>query len=171
MRDAGITTFGHPAEYYGLGLTLGNGEVRLLELTNAYSTIGRLGIYRPYRLLKNYEQDPGKRIFDEAECYLLTDILCDDTARSASFGRDSYLAFDFDVACKTGTSSDYRDAWAMAATPAFSVGVWIGNPDGTPMDGVTGLGGAGPVMHSVVLALSERYGTAGFSRPTSIKRI
>ena len=188
LRDVGITTLDHPADYYGLGLTLGNGEVRLLELANAFATLGRLGEYRPYRLLGGAScllgesttgwkpvvqgrQDaclPGRRVFDAGAAYLLADMLSDNAARAAAFGLNSWLSFDFPVACKTGTSSDYRDNWTVGYTPEFTVAVWVGNPDGTPMRDITGVTGAAPVMHEIVEHLHTRFGSSWFAQPPQV---
>jgi penicillin-binding protein 1C len=170
LRRVGIATLDHSADYYGLGLTLGNGEVRLLELANAFATLGRLGLHRPYRLLlrESAGLEPARRVFDHDTSYLLADMLADNTARAASFGLDSYLAFDFPVACKTGTSSDYRDNWTVGYTPEFTVAVWVGNPDGSRMQGITGVTGAAPVMHEIFEHLHKRHGTTWFDRPARI---
>ena len=171
LRQCGITTLDHPAEYYGLGLTLGNGEVRLLELANAYATLARLGVFRPYRLLlrETGALDPGRRVFDSRAAFLLADMLADNSARAASFGLTSHLAFDFPVACKTGTSSDYRDNWTVSYTPEFTVAVWVGNPDGQPMHGITGVTGAAPVMHEIFEHLHRTAGTTWFATPPDIR--
>lgn len=169
LCELGLTTLDHTPEYYGLGLTIGNGEVRLLELTNAYATLGRLGLHRPYRLLGNPRHDTGaRRICDPRASWLITDMLADNHARGTAFGLNSYLAFDFPVACKTGTSSGYRDNWALGCTPEFSVGVWVGNMDGSPMRGITGVTGAAPVMHDIFKHLHETRGTTSFERPEGI---
>ena len=170
LRQCGITTLDHPPEYYGLGLTLGNGEVRLLELANAYATLARLGVFRPYRLLlrENGALDPGRRVFDARAAFLLADMLADNSARAASFGLTSHLAFDFPVACKTGTSSDYRDNWTVGYTPEFTVAVWVGNPDGKPMRGITGVTGAAPVMHEIFLHLRQTSRITWFATPPDI---
>ena len=169
MRGVGITTLDHSADYYGLGLTLGNGEVRLLELANAFATLGRLGLHRPYRLLRKPGEDaPARRVFGAGASFLVADMLADNSARAASFGLTSYLAFDFPVACKTGTSSDYRDNWTVAYTPEFTVAVWVGNSDGTPMQGITGVTGAAPVMHEIFEHLHSRFGTKWFEPPAQI---
>lgn len=172
LSQLGLTTLGHPADYYGPGLTLGNAEVRLLELANAFATLGRLGVYRPYRLLldENSTQVSSQRIFNEANAYLLADMLSDNQARSASFGENSWLEFEFPVACKTGTSSDYRDNWCVGYTPEFTVAVWVGNPDNTPMRGITGVTGAGPIFHEVFQHLHEQRGTSWFNQPSEILR-
>lgn len=212
LRQCGITTLDHPSDYYGLGLTLGNGEVRLLELANAYATLARLGVFRPYRLLargsrgeegpqmaqisrmktdgdlqaerfsdprnlrhRRFESsavstpDPSRRVFDERAAFLLADMLADNSARAASFGLTSHLAFDFPVACKTGTSSDYRDNWTVGYTPEFTVAVWVGNPDGQPMRGITGVTGAAPVMHEIFQHLRRTAGTSWFTTPPGIR--
>ncbi len=170
LCDLDITTLGHPAEHYGLGLTLGNGEMRLLELANAFGTLARLGVHRPYRLLREgYSASSGTRsVCDEGAAWLIADMLADNHARAAAFGLHSFLAFDFPVACKTGTSSDYRDNWVFGYTPEFTVGVWVGNADGSPMRAITGVTGAGPVLHEVFLHLRRTRGTTWFTRPAGI---
>jgi penicillin-binding protein 1C len=183
LQRAGITTLEHPAAYYGLGLTIGNGEVRLLELTNAYAVLARLGVYKPFRLLKENETamrsasgrsdaatlGSARRIFDERAAYLLADMLSDNQARAGTFGLNSYLAFDFPVACKTGTSSNYRDNWTFGFTPEFTVGVWVGNPDNSPMHGITGVTGAAPIFREIMLRLRDRYGTSWYQAPPGIE--
>jgi penicillin-binding protein 1C len=189
LQRAGITTFAHPAAYYGLGLTIGNGEVRLLELANAYAVLARLGVYKPFRVLapgtpdfassfrlrKATSSKPGapgtesRRIFDERAAYLLADMLSDNQARAGTFGLNSYLAFDFPVACKTGTSSNYRDNWTFGFTPEFTVGVWVGNPDNSPMRGITGVTGAAPIFHEIMMKLRDRSGTSWYREPCGIE--
>ncbi len=169
LLQCGITTLHQPADYYGLGLTLGNGEVRLLELTNAYATIARMGSHLPFRLLASATPSfTPRQVFSPEAAYLTADILADNAARAAAFGLDSHLHFDFPVACKTGTSSDYRDNWALGFTPEFCVGVWVGNPNGKPMREITGVTGAGPILHQLFNHLHERFGTSWFSSPPRV---
>ncbi|MEY2541268.1 MAG: penicillin-binding protein, partial [Verrucomicrobiota bacterium] len=184
LREFGIATLDHSPEYFGLGLTLGNAEVRLLELANAFASLARLGMHQPYRLmLDGGHVDPfdgrshhggqagevlAQRVADPRACYLVADMLADNSARAASFGLESFLAFDFPVACKTGTSSDYRDNWAIGFTPEFTVAVWVGNPDGSPMHAITGVTGAAPVMHDIMQHLHEERGTSWFKEPEGI---
>ncbi len=173
LLQLGLSTLNHPADHYGLGLTLGNGEVRLLELANAYATLARGGLHLPFRLLSaGAEPSPGdgRRLFSNASAYLISDMLADNRARAASFGLNSYLAFPFRVACKTGTSSDYRDNWVVAYTPEFTVAVWVGNPDGRPMRGITGVTGAAPAMHDIFTHLHKTRGTTWFARPAEIRK-
>ena len=167
LQQCGLTTLNARPAHYGLGLTIGNAEARLVELTNAFATLGRLGVHRPYRLLKT-DQSSLSRIFDVSHAWLMADMLSDNDARAQAFGLDSALTFDFPVACKTGTSSEFRDNWAIGYTPEFTVGVWVGNFDGSPMCNISGVTGAAPVMHSVMTHLHERFGTSWFKRPSAI---
>jgi penicillin-binding protein 1C len=171
LRDLGLTTLDQPAAYYGLGLTLGNGEARLLELANAYATLARGGRHRPFRLLLQDAPatSAGRRLFSEESAYLVSDMLADNRARATAFGLRSHLAFPFRAACKTGTSSDYRDNWAVGYTLEFTVAVWVGNPDGRPMRGITGVTGAAPAMHDILTHLHDTRGTSWFARPAGIR--
>jgi penicillin-binding protein 1C len=144
--------------------------MRLLELANAFGTLARLGVHRPYQLLQKGDAASagGRRVFDAKPAYLIADMLADNSARAAAFGLDSFLSFDFPVACKTGTSSDYRDNWVFGYTPEFTVGVWVGNADGSPMREITGVTGAGPVLHEIFKHLHKTRGTSWFEVPAGI---
>lgn len=174
LQGWGITTLPEEAEEYGLGLTIGNAEVRLIELANVYATLARMGRWIPTRLLAHGPPSPPAAPLPSAaprmaeRCWLLADVLSDNAARSAAFGAASPLRFDFPVACKTGTSTDFRDNWAMAYTPEFTVGVWVGNFNGSPMREVSGVTGAAPIMHDVMEYLHRRHGTTWFARPPGI---
>jgi penicillin-binding protein 1C len=168
LQQCGLSTLTNTAEHYGLGLTIGNAEVRLLELANAYATLARLGEYRPYRLALDAPLKPALRVGDRANAYLIADILADNDARARAFGPDSPLRFAFPVACKTGTSSDFRDNWAFGYTPEYTVGVWVGNFDGAPMERVSGVTGAGPLLHDLFEYLHEHRGTSWYTQPADI---
>ncbi|AGZ32309.1 penicillin-binding protein 1C [Burkholderia pseudomallei NCTC 13179] len=92
----------------------------------------------------------GTRVFSEAAAYIVTDILADNNARVRTFGFDSPLATRFFSAVKTGTSKDMRDNWALGYTSRYTVGVWVGNADGSPMWDVSGVTGAAPVWAAIV---------------------
>ena len=113
-------------------------------------------------------EEVAGRVFAPDASYLIADILSDNYARTLAFGANSSLRFDFPVACKTGTSSEFRDNWALGFTPEFTVGVWIGNFDGSPMHEVSGVSGAAPVLHEVFAHLHECFGTSWFAMPTNI---
>ena len=170
LRACGLTTFKRTADQYGLGLTLGNSEARLLELTNAYACLARLGDYLPCRWLAAEQSANAApvRLSDPVSTYLIADILSDNGARALTFGVDSQLRWDFPVACKTGTSTDFRDNWAVGYTPEFTVGVWVGNFDGRPMLGVSGVTGAGPLLHEIFERLHAQHGTTWYPAPDGV---
>ncbi len=159
LEKLGLTTLDKAPASYGLGLTIGTAEVRLLELANAYACLARLGQYADYRLLSAGSQSPipTRAVFDVDASYILADILSDRQARASAFGLDSPLNLPFKVACKTGTSTDFRDNWTLGFTPEFTVGVWVGCFDNQPMPHITGVTGAGPIFHEIFQQLySER---------------
>jgi len=169
LRRCHLSSLTHADDHYGLGLAIGNGEARLLELANAYACLARLGVCRPYRLLpSSRSQNAGERVGDADAAYLVADILNDNDARASAFGTESSLRFDFPVACKTGTSSNFRDNWAFGYTPEFTVGVWVGNFDGSPMRHISGVTGAAPILHELFNYLHEQYGTSWYVRPKDI---
>ena len=169
----GLTTLQKSADTYGLGLTIGNAEVRLLELVNAYATLARLGEYQPFRLVQK-RAAVDRRVVNAVapahreEAWLIADILSDNEARTMAFGANSALRFDFPVAVKTGTSTDFRDNWAIGYTPEFTVGVWLGNFDGAPMQEVSGVTGAAPILHGIFDYLHRRFGTTWYTSPAGL---
>lgn len=168
LQACGIMTLTKKPEDYGLGLTIGGGEVNLLELTTAYSTIARMGTYRPPVLLCDAPPAPEIRVFDPAACWLVADVMADNEARIRSFGIDSALRLPFPVAVKTGTSTDYRDNWTMGFNARFTVGVWVGNFDNSPMRGVSGVTGAAPIFRDIFTWLEARWPSPWFPRPADI---
>ncbi len=170
LQELGLTTLSKSADHYGLGLTIGNAEARLLELANAYACLARLGEFKPWSVLRESGGSVMKpqRLADSNSAYLVADILSDNRARALCFGLTSPLRFEFPVACKTGTSTDFRDNWAFGFTPEFTVGVWVGNFDGSPMQHVSGVAGAGPILHELFVHLHERFGTSWYPAPAEI---
>ncbi|MBR4355212.1 MAG: penicillin-binding protein 1C [Elusimicrobiaceae bacterium] len=171
LHAVGLSELTKPADFYGLGLALGNGEVQLLNLTNAYAVFARGGIYKPLTLsLDPLIQLPGKtkRVFSEQTSYLVSNILADNHARAAAFGLNSALAVPFELAAKTGTSKDYKDNFALAYTPRWTIGVWVGNFDASPMRRVSGVTGAGPIMHDLAIYLQKKYPSDPFKQPEGI---
>jgi penicillin-binding protein 1C len=167
LRACGLTTLNRPPEMYGLGLTLGNCEARLVEMTNAYASLARLGEFRPWRVLPTSTTQVHRYSRPEL-VWQIADMLSDNSARTLAFGMNSALRFDYPVACKTGTSTDFRDNWTIGFTPEFSVGVWVGNFDGAPMREVSGVTGAGPILHAVFDYLHANYGTTWYRTPNEI---
>ncbi len=166
LHALGFTSLDQLPEYYGPGLALGDGEVTLLELTQAYAVLARGGIARPLRFVRAVHRadgdepeelapGPTRSVLPEAVAAQITDILRDHDARRLSFGEHTLLDFDFDVAVKTGTSKGYRDNWVVGYTRQVTVGVWVGNFDGSPMNGTSGITGAGPLFHAVMDAAMQ----------------
>ncbi len=152
----GITTF--TRSDYGLSLSLGGGEVSVLQMTGAYAVMANGGVRIPpvaitkildYTGAVVYEYEPpeGEQVLRPEHAFLISSILSDNEARSWMFGPNSYLHLPFPAAAKTGTSNDFRDNWTMGYTPALAVGVWVGNADYTPMNNTTGLSGAAPIWN------------------------
>jgi membrane peptidoglycan carboxypeptidase len=141
---------------YGLSLTLGGGEVTLLELTAAYATMANGGRQVPpvaitriedYQgsLVYEYEVSQGEQVIRADHAFLISDILSDNQARIPAFGPNSVLNLPFKAAAKTGTTNDFRDNWTLGYTPDLAAGVWVGNADYTPMIDSSGLTGAAPI--------------------------
>jgi len=150
----GITTL--TGNQYGLALTLGGGEVSLLDMTSAYSVFANGGKKIPPVAISKivdfqgnvvYEYKPpgGNQVIRPEHAFLISSILSDNDARSWMFGTNSLLHLPFPAAAKTGTSNDFRDNWTMGYTPDLVTGVWVGNADYTPMINTTGLSGAAPI--------------------------
>ncbi len=168
LAQLGISTLGTTSAPHGLGLTLGNAPVRLLELTNAYATLARGGRHLPVRLFSNPSSADSIEAFDPIAAYLITDILSDSHARAPSFPPGGPLDLPFRCAVKTGTSSDFHDNWCIGYTPDFTVGVWAGNFEQQPMKGISGVAGAGPIFHRAMLRLHQSQQPTWFERPAGL---
>ncbi len=156
LRRTGFTDFDKNAGYYGVGLTLGDAEVRLEQLVAAYAMFARGGVYIEPSMLKGQPGRVQRRVVSERTAFWITDILSDAEAREFVFGRGGNLEFPFPVAVKTGTSQAYRDNWTVGYTRDVTVGVWVGNFDRKSLRNSTGVTGAGPIFHSVMLAAQKR---------------
>jgi penicillin-binding protein 1C len=157
LRESGLGTLTEDAEVYGPGLALGDGEVRLWDLVSAYAAIARGGAWRPLRAVRRAADvalapAAERRVMSEAAAAMLTDVLRDRSARVAGFGEHTALDLPFDVAAKTGTSKGYRDNWTLGFTREVTVGVWVGNFDGSPMQEVSGITGAAPLFRRAIAA-------------------
>ncbi len=179
-QQLGIGSWTDP-QRYGLSLTLGGGEVRMVDLATVYATLANLGQrvdLSPLLSVRNargqtlYEHPLPKMqsVLDPGVAFLLNDILSDDRARSLAFGRHSLLEIPkAKVAVKTGTSNNLRDNWAIGYTANFVVAVWVGNNDGSPMSQIaSGITGATPIWHRLTLLMLNRYPQTGWARPDDI---
>jgi len=142
-KSLGITTITDPLRY-GLTLVLGGGEVTLLEITGAYSVFANDGVKNTITGVIEVKDSKGEiieeyketsvRVLDQETTRKINDILSDNNARAPAFGQQSWLYFsEREVAVKTGTTNDYRDAWVIGHTPNFALGLWVGNNDNTSM--------------------------------------
>lgn len=173
----GITTL--TREDYGLSLTLGSGEVTLLEMAGAYQAMADGGLRVPPvailrvtdnfgRVIDEYHPPQGTRVLRAEHAYLVTHILADNQARMPAFGPNSVLKLSRPAAVKTGTTNDFRDDWTLGYTPDIVVGVWVGNSDNSKMQGVSGVSGAGPIWHNVMERALEGVPVRDFIRPPTI---
>ncbi len=170
LQQTGISTLTKSPEHYGLALTLGDSEVKLLELTAAYGIFAREGRLLYPRYLLHQPIENVKEILSPQVTWLISDILSDPKARLAEFGDNGPLDFPFQVAAKTGTTRNSRDNWTIGYTPEVIVGVWVGNADNSPMKGTTGITGAAPIFHDVMLAAMEHRPKNSFTQPTGLVR-
>jgi penicillin-binding protein 1C len=179
LQVLGFKSLRETPGYYGLGLTLGNGEVSLLELARAYSALARQGLYLRERAVISLvrkegretpppNREPAEPVFSPQTAYIITNILADRDARIPSFGYHNPLSFPFPVAAKTGTSKDFRDNWTVGYSPRYTVGIWVGNFDGEPMHNVSGISGCGPLFKDIMLLLHKGQAGTGFAEPKGI---
>lgn len=179
----GITSLEDKSRY-GLTLVLGGGEVSLLEMTSAYGVFANEGVRAPHRLILRVEDGDGgviedftrgmrpRRVLDAQVSRMITDMLADNTARAPAFGANSYLHFPGrDVAAKTGTTNEYRDAWILGYTPEIAVGAWAGNNDNTPMEKRVAGFIIAPLWNEVMRVVFEQGGDHGsFTKPEPMVR-
>lgn len=188
----GITTL---TRNYGLALTLGGGEVKLLDQTYAYSVVANGGVMagqpvapqdqqagfrklNPVSVLKvtdsdgkvieEYTQPQTERIVSEQAAYLITDVLSDNNARAPAFGLNSVLKTTRPTAVKTGTTSSWRDNWTLGFTPDYVTGVWVGNADNAEMEHISGITGAAPIWHDVMEYIHRNLPVKEFVEPPNI---
>lgn len=156
LRDLGIESLSQHPNVYGDGLALGNGELSLRELVEAYTVLARMGDHKPLSALEGQHlQSNNRRVFSDDVASLIADIMSDPAAREKEFGLNSILNFPHQTAVKTGTSSDYRDAWAVGFNDKYTVGVWMGNMDYSPMQEVTGSTGPALALRSIFKELNQ----------------
>ncbi len=180
----GISTFKDPSRY-GLALTLGGGEVTILDMAVAYGVFANQG-YRidlhpilkitttENKVLEEYTPPPspifGKQVIPAGVAYIISNILLDNNARSAAFGTNSLLRIgNQPVSVKTGTTNDYRDNWTIGYTSDFVVVTWVGNNNHTPMSNiVSGVTGAAPIWNKIMTNLLKEKPANMPKRPYDI---
>jgi membrane peptidoglycan carboxypeptidase len=193
-RRLGIESLREPPGFYGLALTLGGGEVTLLEMTHSYATLANMGQRPRLTGVLQIHDSRGNLLYDAARerippvnaidpriAFILTDILDDDAARRPAMGHTNPLELPFAAAVKTGTTNDFRDNWTIGYTSGVVVGVWLGNADGRPMVNSSGLQGAAPVWNQIMQAIyadegmrsslmvDGRFPPPGFAQPVGLE--
>ena len=182
--DMGITTLPPTTDtlnHVGLSLTLGGGEVRLIDMAGAYSAFVNKGdkvspvailkvVDGNGKVLEDNHPTKGKQVISEQQAYLIDSILSDNDARAPEFGTNSYLNVPgYSVMVKTGTTNDKRDNWTIGGNDNAIVGVWVGNNDNSPMTNVaSGISGASPIWHQIVVAALNGKPKLTFNPPANI---
>lgn len=172
-QDLGISTLKPP---YGPAIVLGGWEVKLMEMTSAYSTFANDGLRVPPVSILKIEDSHGniieenkkspERVLDSNAVRIINDILSDNEARTPIFGSRSNLYFEnYQVAAKTGTTDDFRDGWALGYTPSITVGVWVGNSNNEPMLKKPAISSAGYIFHSFLVKVLTKYPKESFPKP------
>lgn len=185
--DMGLTTLEPTPENmkrFGLAVTLGGAEVRMIDLAKAYSafanggkTVDVVGVLkvedRDGKVLEEYRQINGKQVMTPQEAFIISNILADNSAREYTFGAvNSLIIPNYQVAVKTGTTNDKRDNWAIGWTPNFLVTAWVGNNDNSPMGKIaSGVSGATPIWRRIMLAGLPGRNKQDFPIPDKIVNI
>ena len=187
LQQLGFQHLNQTPDYYGLGIALGSGEVTLWELAQAYLTLAHQGepstILSPIKvnsmphtttahpsphhssITPPLHSSTPSRLHPAPIWSLITHMLADPHARATAFGVDSVLNLPFPAAVKTGTSSDFRDTWTVGFTTDYTVATWVGNFDGAPMREVSGVTGAAPLWHRIMVHLHEQNEPGRFAPP------
>lgn len=167
LKCLGINTLEDSGDFYGLSLALGSADVTLFDLVEAYMALANRGMRKKLSPLPVANVE-GVRVFSEEAAFLVSDILSDREARSATFGLDNALSTRFWSAVKTGTSKDMKDNWCLGYTSDYTVGVWFGNFSGEPMWDVSGVTGAAQVWLEIVNLLHSKKNSQPPSAPRGI---
>ena len=168
LRELGLNTLSKPADHYGLGLVLGNTEVRLLDLANAYACVARGGGWAPVRFVESAALPTVKPVFSPEACWMLSDMLCGEERAMDTTGHAADVRLP-PMAWKTGTSAGLRDAWTVAWNPDYVIGVWVGNPNGSSSDALVGRKTATPVAWDLFRRIYPDNQGPWFARPAGVK--
>jgi len=167
LRTLGFSSISKPAGHYGLGLVLGNAEVRLLDLANAYACLARGGSWAPARFIESPDPPSTRRVFSPEACWLISDILGGEERSMDATGHTADVRLA-PMAWKTGTSAGLRDAWTVAWNPDVVVAVWAGNSDGAASEHLVGRKIATPVAWDLLRRLYPDNQGPWFARPAGI---
>lgn len=196
-KNLGISSWNDPSRF-GLSMTLGSLEVKMVDMARVYGTFANYGLSTPLNPILQITDSNGanlsfltcfkksylintqgfdcspKQVIAAETAYLITDILSDNQARANAFGINSVLNIKgFQAAVKTGTSNDLRDNWTIGYTPDFLVAVWVGNNDNTPMSRVaSGITGASPIWNNILTTLLQNnQNNITFTTPENLVKV
>lgn len=155
LKKLGFHHLTRASSVYDEGLALGNGEVTLLELVEAFAVLANKGLTQPHKIFLEDKSIP-QRIFKPETTSLISHVLSDPWARRLEFGINSVMNLPIQTATKTGTSTDYRDAWTVGYNHRYVVGIWMGNLDHAPMEKVTGSTGPAIVLRAIFALLNQQ---------------
>lgn len=167
MLKCGITTF-DSSKNYGLPIILGAAEIKLLELTSAYTIFPNKGKYLPYKLLKNSNKKITQ-VISSGSAYLVCDIL-KDTSRDMGAGELSLIKNKYDICWKTGTSYGNNDAWTISFNNKYTVGIWLGNSDGKPSQELVAIKSVAPLNIRILREISKNTNITNFLPPKNIRQ-
>jgi 1A family penicillin-binding protein len=177
-RDMGLSSVNQP-DKYGLTLGVGTAEVRLIDMVNAYAAFANGGRqFTPTSIVSIKDKfddtvytkrSESKQVQSKEASFLISSILSDTQARAPTF--NSLNIAGRQVAAKTGTTDNNRDAWTIGYTPSVSVGVWVGNNENRPMGGVAGASGAGPIWRRSMEQFLRGSERENFVQPSGVTRI
>jgi len=153
LRDLGLHDLETPAESFGISMAIGALPTRLEDVMRAYAALADDGIMRELAFTRDESRRPARRVLSVDSARLIASMLADPQARLPSFPRYGPLEYPFAVAVKTGTSQAYRDAWTIAFSHKFIVGVWLGRGDAGAMRAMTGVSSAARLAHGVLAKL------------------
>lgn len=188
MQRLGVTTLTRPD--YGLSLSLGGGEIPLLEMTAAFGTLANAGAWVPPVAILKIEDNNGnvyceigtqnpcridavngeRQVISPVDAFLITDVLSDNEARTPAFGPNSVLRLNRPAAVKTGTTNSFRDNLTVGYTPQLVTGVWVGNADNSPMRNISGVTGAGPIWNQFMQRALQDEPVLEFNPPPGVRR-
>ena len=180
LKEYEFCSLDKDADFYGVGIVLGGGEVTLYELARAYMCLARMGNFIPIKeiltvngISETDSVSAGEKTISTPEMnYLISDILSDRFARAAEFGFNSILNLPFPCAVKTGTSFRFCDNWTVGYTKDYTLGVWVGNFNHSPMQKVSGVSGAGPLFTEIMMMLyGNKKWPAKFTMPEGLVKV
>jgi len=168
LNNCGLSTINGESKDYGLPLILGGCEVKLLELTNLYSTFANKGIYRKYSFIKEDDNFPEKEIFSEETAFIISEMLSELTRPDLP----DYWEYTRDmpkIAWKTGTSYGHRDSWSVGYTRNYTIGVWAGNFNGSGAPELVGSKVAAPILFDILRSIIKEEDRIWFEKPEKVK--